>query len=326
MRQLLVRRESFPIRGTFTISRGSKTEAEVILVEIAGNGARGRGESVPYRRYGETVEGVLELIEKVRPAIEAGAGRADLASLGLTGAACNAVDCALWDLEAKQSGRPVHELAGLPAPVALTTAYTLSLGTPEAMERAAREAARRPLLKVKLGGEGDIERMRAVRAGAPHARLIVDANEAWRPEMIEPYGAAMAELGVEMIEQPLPAGADQPLAGLRRAVPFCADESAHDRAGLARLKGLYELINIKLDKTGGLTEAIALARAAEAQGFGIMLGCMVGTSLSMAPATLLGSLARFVDLDGPLLLAHDRDPGLRYEGSLVHPPESALWG
>ena len=325
-RKVEVRREAWPIHGTFTISRGSKNVAEVVVVQIDEGGERGLGESVPYRRYGESVDGVFAAIEAAVPQLEAGAGRDELPDLGLRGAARNAVDCALWDLEAKRTGKAVFELAGLPVPKTLTTAYTLSLDIPERMFEAAKAASTRPLLKIKLGGDGDLDRVAAVRRGAPASALIVDANEAWTPGMLAELGPRMAELGVRLIEQPLPAGADAPLRGLSLAVPICADESCHGRDTLDELKGLYDYVNIKLDKTGGLTEAIALARAAQAQGFGIMLGCMVGTSLSMAPASLLGGFANFVDLDGPLLLARDRDPAIRFEGSLMHPAPRALWG
>ncbi len=258
--------------------------------------------------------------------IEEGGTRAELQIALAAGAARNALDCALWDLEAKLSGRPVWRLAGLEAPQPLTTAYTISLGTPETMAEAAALAADRPLLKVKLGGEGDVERVRAVRAAAPDARLVVDANEAWTPAMVLPYGEALARLGVELIEQPLPAGEDGPLAEMARPVPLGADESCHTLDGLSELRRCYDVVNIKLDKTGGLTEALAMAREARRLGFGIMLGCMVGTSLAMAPSTLLGGMARFVDLDGPLLLARDREPGLRFTGSILAPPPPALWG
>ncbi len=325
-RRLVARHEVFPIQGSFRISRGSRTEAHVVLVEIAEAGAIGRGECVPYPRYGESVEQTLGVIEGVRALIEEGGTRAELQIALGAGAARNALDCALWDLEAKLSGRPVWRLAGLEAPQPLTTAYTISLGTPETMAEAAALAADRPLLKVKLGGEGDVERVRAVRAAAPDARLVVDANEAWTPAMVLPYGEALARLGVELIEQPLPAGEDGPLAEMARPVPLGADESCHTLDGLSELRRCYDVVNIKLDKTGGLTEALAMAREARRLGFGIMLGCMVGTSLAMAPSTLLGGMARFVDLDGPLLLARDREPGLRFTGSVLAPPPPGLWG
>jgi len=326
-RRLEVTVERFPIAGAFTIARGSRTEAVVVLATVTdAEGRVGRGECVPYARYGETVESVSDLIRTQAEAIAAGATRADLQLSLKAGAARNALDCALFDLEAKQLGRPAYEIAGLSAPQVATTAYTLSLGEPDSMEAAARTAAHRPLLKVKLGGAGDPERIAAVRRGAPDSRLIVDANEAWRPETIEANLAACVAAGVGLIEQPLPAGEDALLAEIARPIPICADESLHDRAGLDALADRYDAINIKLDKTGGLTEAVMLAHEARARGFSLMIGCMVGTSLAMAPAMLLAHHADYVDLDGPLLLARDREPGLRFDGSLIHPPEPALWG
>ncbi|MFJ7436488.1 N-acetyl-D-Glu racemase DgcA [Methylorubrum thiocyanatum] len=326
MPRLTVAVERFPIAGAFTISRGSRTEAVVVVATLEEGGVRGRGECVPYARYGESVESVAAALEEQAGWIAAGGSRFDLADRMKPGAARNALDCALWDFEAKRTGRPAHELAGLSAPGPVTTAYTLSLGDPEAMEEAARNAAHRPLLKVKLGGEGDPERIAAVRRGAPDSRLIVDANEAWRAETIEQNLAACAAANVGLIEQPLPAGDDGLLAEIDRTIPICADESLHDRAGLDALAKRYDAINIKLDKAGGLTEALKLAHEARARGFEIMVGCMVGSSLAMAPAMLLAHHAAYVDLDGPLLLARDREPGLRYEGSTVYPPLPDLWG
>jgi L-alanine-DL-glutamate epimerase-like enolase superfamily enzyme len=242
------------------------------------------------------------------------------------GAARNAIDCALWDLEAKRQGRPVHDLAGLGAPQALTTAYTISLATPAAMAAAAAKVANRALLKVKLGSEGDAERIAGVRAAAPKATLVVDANEGWSEDNLAANFAACAAAGVVLIEQPLPQGRDQALMNLRRPIPICADESVHDRASLPQLVGTYDAVNIKLDKTGGLTEALAMAAQASELGLTIMVGCMVATSLAMAPAILVAQRAHFVDLDGPLLLAKDRPDGLRYQDSLVFPPTPALWG
>ncbi|KQP32149.1 N-acetyl-D-Glu racemase DgcA [Methylobacterium sp. Leaf100] len=319
--------ERFPIAGAFTIARGSRTEAVVVLATITDTEGRvGRGECVPYARYGETVDSVRDLILAQADAIAAGASRTDLLTAMKPGAARNALDCALFDLEAKQLGRPAWEIAGLSAPEVATTAYTLSLGDPESMEAAARAAAARPLLKVKLGGEGDPDRIAAVRRGAPRSRLVVDANEAWRPETLEANLAACVAAQVELIEQPLPAGEDEILATIPRPIPICADESLHDRAGLDALATRYDAINIKLDKAGGLTEAVMLAHEARARGFSLMIGCMVGTSLAMAPAMLLAHHADFVDLDGPLLLARDRDPALVFDGSLIHPPTPELWG
>ena len=325
-RRLTVAREVFPIRGVFRISRGARTESVVVTATIVQDGATGRGECVPYARYGETVESVLAQIESARSAIEAGIDRARLQGALPAGAARNALDCALWDLEAKRAGKRVWELVGLPAPRPVTTAFTLSVDTPENMEGAAREAAARPLLKLKLTGEGDLARVEAVRRGAPQARLIVDANEAWTAEHYASFAARLAGLGVELIEQPLPAGKDEGLARVPHPVPVCADESCHDTATLAGLGTRYEAVNVKLDKTGGLTEALALVAAARAAGHKVMVGCMVGTSLAMAPALLAAQGAEWVDLDGPLLLARDREPGLVYRGSVVEPPSAALWG
>jgi L-alanine-DL-glutamate epimerase-like enolase superfamily enzyme len=317
------RAEAWPIRGRFTISRGVKTEAGVVLVEARAEGLRGRGECVPYPRYGETVAEVVGAIQGLE--VE-GLTRAKLQSLLQAGAARNAVDCALWDLEAKRTRQPAWRLAGLAAPAPVLTAYTLSLDTPEKMGAAAKENALRPLLKLKLSGAGDLERVRAVRANAPNAALIVDANEGWTVEDYRGLVPKLAGLGVALIEQPFPAGKDAPLAELPRPVPVCADESCHTSDDLARLVGAYDAVNIKLDKAGGLTEALALRRAAEAMGLRIMVGCMVATSLAMAPALLLAQGADWVDLDGPLLLAEDRTPGLVYRGSTVDPPQPALWG
>lgn len=325
-RVLSVAAERFPIAGTFTISRGSKTEAEVICCTIRDGDSAGRGECVPYRHYGETVDGVIEAIESVREAVEGGAGRHELLELLPAGAARNALDCALWDLEAKASGRRAAGLIHAGSATPLVTAYTLSLGTPEAMAAQAAANSERPLLKVKIGGEGDIERLRAVAGAAPRSRLILDANEGWTEVNIVENLVAAAEAGVALIEQPLPAGRDAMLATIPHPVPICADESVHTAADLPKLAGLYDAINIKLDKAGGLTAAIDLRDKARAAGFKIMVGCMVGTSLAMAPAVLLAQDADFVDLDGPLLLAKDRSPGLTYRGSLVSPPEPALWG
>ncbi len=324
-RHLNIAVERFPIAGAFVISRGAKTEAVTVVATIEAGGHRGRGECVPYARYGESIESVVAQIESLRRDIETGTGRDTLQRLLPHGAARNALDCALWDLEAKIRDLSAFELAGLAPPEPVVTAYTLSLGTPEAMAAAAR-AANRPLLKLKLAGDGDTERLAAVRAAAPAATLIVDANEAWSAANLDANLAACVAQGVVLIEQPLPAGEDAILAEIAHPVPLCADESLHDRADLAHLRGRYEAINIKLDKTGGLTEALALATAAEALGFQLMIGCMVASSLAMAPALLLAGRARYVDLDGPLLLARDRPEGLVYEGARVFPAAPALWG
>jgi L-alanine-DL-glutamate epimerase-like enolase superfamily enzyme len=298
----------------------------VVVAELSDGRHRGRGECVPYARYGETVEGVAAAIGAMGDAIAGGLDRERLQSAMPAGAARNALDCAFWDLAAKRVARPVHALIGLPPPKPLTTAYTISLAAPEVMAQAAAKAADRALLKVKLGGDGDGARIAAVRRAAPHAELIVDANEGWTAEDLAGNLAACAQAGVTLIEQPLPAVADDALARIAHPLPICADESAHDSASLAALEGKYDAVNIKLDKTGGLTEALAMARQAEALGFALMVGCMVATSLAMAPAMLVAQRARVVDLDGPLLLARDRQDGLRYDGSRVHPPTAALWG
>jgi len=331
MPELSVRQESWPLAGSFTISRGTRTTAEPVVVELSATGddgrvVLGRGECVPYARYGETVAGVIAAIEGLRARIGAGLDRIGLQDLLPPGAARNALDCAYWDLEAKRVGQPVWQLCGLPPLEAVTTAYTLSLDAPEAMGRAAAENAARPLLKLKLAGPDDLARVEAVRANAPETRLIVDANEGWSLDDYEALAPKLAALGVVLIEQPLPAGQDAPLAGTQRPVPVCADESCHATDSLAEIAGRYDAVNIKLDKTGGLTEALKLKQAAQAQGFQVMVGCMLATSLAMAPAILVAQGASFVDLDGPLLLAGDRPGGLTYDGSTLHPPEPALWG
>jgi L-alanine-DL-glutamate epimerase-like enolase superfamily enzyme len=318
--------ECWPIAGTFTISRGSKTQAEVVVAELGDGVVTGRGECVPYARYGETVAGVADAIAGLAPAFRDGLDREELQSALPAGAARNALDCALWDYEAKRSGTRVHVLAGLPTPEPRATAYTISFGAADDMAAAARAAAQRPLLKIKLGGDGVDERISAVRAAAPNATLIVDANEAWHPDTLARHLAACANAGVTLVEQPLPAGSDDALAAITRPVPVCADESVHDRASLAALVGKYDVVNIKLDKTGGLTEALRLAREAERLGFDLMVGCMVSTSLSIAPAMLVAQRARFVDLDGALLLMEDRPVGLVCENSRLHPPSPELWG
>jgi len=323
---LSARIERWPISGSFTISRGAKTEAVVVVAEVSQGGVTGRGECVPYPRYGETPEATLGAIQAMQEPLAGGLDRDALQARMPAGAARNALDCALLDLKAKRAGRRIWDLLGRPAPKACTTAYTISLGTPEAMAEASARAAHRPLLKIKLGGDGDGARIAAVRQEAPDSQLIVDANEAWTEGNLAANLAACAEAGVTLVEQPLPAGKDEALARITRPVPVCADESVHDRASLEGLRGRYDAVNIKLDKTGGLTEALAMADAARALGFEIMIGCMVATSLAMAPAMLVAEAARFVDLDGPLLLARDRDNGLRYDGSLVYPPDAALWG
>jgi L-Ala-D/L-Glu epimerase len=304
--------ESWPIAGTFTIARGSKTAADVIVVTVTENGVTGRGEAVPYPRYNETVAQCLAALAR--------------GEQNLPKAAANALDCALWDLRAKQTGTPAWQLANLQEPKPVLTAFTLSLDTPENMARNAKAASSRPLLKLKLGRDGDVERLAAIREAVPNARLIVDANEGWTPANLLTMLAACDKYKVELVEQPLPAGDDEALRGMARNTIICADESAHGRKSLHELKGKYDAINIKLDKTGGLTEALLMAEAAKAQDFKIMVGCMLATSLAMAPAFLLAQLADYVDLDGPLLLAKDRVPGFTFEGSLMLPPPQELWG
>jgi L-alanine-DL-glutamate epimerase-like enolase superfamily enzyme len=318
--------ERWPIAGSFTISRGAKTEAVVVVAELRQGDVSGRGECVPYPRYGETAEATLAAIMAMTDAIGRGLDREALQSVMPPCAARNALDCALLDLEAKQGGRRIWDRLGRSAPRPCVTAYTISLGSPEAMAAATAKAAHRPLLKIKLGGEGDGARIAAVRQAAPASELIVDANEAWTAANLEQNLAECAKAGVTLVEQPLPAGQDAALGRIKRPISVCADESVHDRASLSGLRDRYDAVNIKLDKTGGLTEALAMADAATAEGFDIMVGCMVATSLAMAPAMLLAQQARFVDLDGPLLLARDREGGLRYDGSLIYPPEAALWG
>ena len=326
MLKLTIAEERWPIAGSFTISRGSKTEAHVVTVTLEDGSHRGHGECVPYPRYEETVPQVMAALEAARASIESGISRAGIAALIAPHAARNALDCAIWDIEAKKARKPVWQLAGLPEPKPVVTAYTLSLDTPEAMGDAAAKAAHRPLLKLKLGRDGDRERLRLIRRNAPLSRLIVDANEGWAPDTLASMLAACADAGVELVEQPLPAGNDEALRGMARAVAVCADESAHGLDTLDELIGKYDAINIKLDKTGGLTPAIALARAARTRELKVMVGCMLASSLAMAPAMLLTPLADVVDLDGPLLLKQDRHPSIRYDGSVMQPPEAALWG
>lgn len=320
--KITVTRDVFKLAQVFTISRGSRTEAKVLTVKVEKDGVTGWGECVPYARYNETLESVTAEIE----GLPADFSREDLMDLLPAGAARNAVDCALWDLEAKAAGKPVWELAGLEAPGAEITAYTLSLDTPEKMQAQAAENAHRPLLKIKLGTADDMPRLEAVRAGAPAASIIVDANEGWSAEVYAELAPHLVRLGVELVEQPLPAGEDDALIGMERPVPVCADESCHDRTSLPKLVGKYDVVNIKLDKTGGLTEALKLRDEALEAGYQVMVGCMVGSSLAMAPATLVAQGALVTDLDGPLLLAEDRDEPLKFDADGVHPPVAALWG
>ena len=326
MIDLAVRRESWPIRGSFTISRGTRTLSEVVVAELSKEGLVGRGECMPYARYGESPDSVVATIEDQRDALAGGLDRLGLQRVLPAGAARNALDCAFWDLEAKQAGDRVWRLLGLDSLEPVTSAYTLSLDSVERMAAAAAENAWRPLLKLKLAGPEDLARVEAVRAAAPEARLVVDANEGWTPGIYAELTPHLAVLGVDMIEQPLPAGQDAALGSMQRPVKVCADESCHDSASLADLAGRYDMVNIKLDKTGGLTEALRLKAAAEAAGFGIMVGCMLATSLAMAPALIVAQGAQVVDLDGPLLLDKDRPQALTFEGSLIHPPSPKLWG
>ena len=316
----------FPLAEVFTISRGSRTEARVVTVTLSDGTNIGRGESVPYGRYGETVDGVIETIHALREDLRNGLTRQDLQSRLEPGAARNAVDCAFWDLEAKRAGELAHVMAGVPHIGPEITAYTLSLAEPDVMRAKAAEHAKRPLLKIKLGGEGDLARLQAVREGAPDTDIIIDANEGWDADTYRTLAPELVDLGVRMVEQPMPAGDDDALLEVESVLPVCADESCHDRHSLAALKGKYDLINIKLDKTGGLTEALKLRAEAEAMGFGIMVGCMVGSSLAMAPATLVAQGVAYTDLDGPLLLAEDRSTPLKFDDRYVYPPEPALWG
>lgn len=319
---LTVTADRFQLAQAFTISRGSKTEAQVLTVRIARDGRVGAGECVPYARYGETLDSVRAQIESLPDGITRLALQATLPP----GAARNAVDCALWDLEAKLSGRRVWELAGLAAPGPVVTAYTLSLAPPEEMRAAAARNAHRPILKIKLGTPDDMPRLEAVRAGAPRSTILVDANEGWTPEVYTDLAPHLLRLGVALVEQPLPAGHDAMLAEIARPVPVCADESCFDRASLDALKGRYDVVNLKLDKTGGLTEGLLTRDLARKMGFGVMVGCMVGSSLAMAPAALLAQGAEWTDLDGPLLLSEDRSHPLHYDAAGAHPPDANLWG
>jgi L-alanine-DL-glutamate epimerase-like enolase superfamily enzyme len=325
-RSLTARAERWPIEGRFVIARGGKTEAEVVVAEIAAGPHCGRGEAVAYARYGERTDGVLAQIESVRTEVEGGVERAQLQTLLPAGAARNALDCALWDLEAKTAGVRAWTLAGRARLDPVKTCFTLSLDEPAVMAEAARAHARWPMLKLKIGAADHLDRVVAVRAAAPRTRLVIDANEALDFEDLRRLAPELAKLEVKLLEQPLPAAQDGALEGYRSPVPLCADESLHTRAELEACARRYGAVNIKLDKAGGLTEALALKAAAEARGLEIMAGCMVATSLAMAPALLIAQGARYVDLDGPLLLAQDRTPGLPISGALIEPPPPALWG
>ena len=314
--------EIFPLAQVFRISRGARTQAEVVTVTIEKDGITGRGECVPYARYNETLESVIKQVESLPADIDKEALQDNLPP----GAARNAVDCALWDFECKKHDQRIWKIAGIQAPEQKITAYTLSLDEPEIMFKQAKKNSNRPLLKIKLGTQNDMPRLEAVRKGAPNSEIIVDANEGWDAELYSQLAPELVKLGVKLVEQPLPADQDNDLIGLPRPLPICADESCHDRKSLEKLIGKYDFVNIKLDKTGGLTEALQLKDKALEAGFKIMVGCMVGSSLAMAPATLIAQNATFVDLDGPLLLEQDRRHGLFYDESWVHPPLKDLWG
>jgi L-Ala-D/L-Glu epimerase len=320
--QIISSHQSWPIAGTFTIARGSKTAADVIYIQLMRDGHTGHGEGVPYSRYGESVADALAALQAAKPEICALNDKRDIQNLKLPYAARNALDCAFWDLECKEKNQSPFERP----PQAVTTAFTLSLDTPDAMAGAAIAAKGRSLLKLKLGRDGDEARLAAIRAAVPDARLIVDANEGWGVDILPRMLAACEAYGVELVEQPLPADKDDVLLNMQRKTIICADESAHGVDSLRALKGKYDAINIKLDKTGGLTPALEMAKAARADGFKIMVGCMLATSLAMAPAFVIAQMADYVDLDGPLLLAKDRDNAIRYDGSLMQPPPRALWG
>jgi L-alanine-DL-glutamate epimerase-like enolase superfamily enzyme len=323
--RLAVAAETFPIAGKFTIARGAKTEAHVLVVTLEKDGFSGRGEAVPYARYGESMDGCVEALKALAPSIDDTLTLAQIQALLPAGAARNALDCAFWDLEAKRTGIAVVQRLKITLKP-LTTAYTLSLDTPDAMAAQARINAHRPLLKLKIGAKDDLTRIGAVHRAAPNAALIVDANEGLRFDDFAHMAPDLKRLKVALVEQPLSVAEDEALEGFNSPVPLCADESLHTRAELTRCARLYGYVNIKLDKTGGLSEAMALKAEAEALGLGIMVGCMVATSLSMAPAMLVAQGATFVDLDGPLLLAHDREHGLKIDGSTLYPPSPQLWG
>jgi len=323
---LIIHLEDWRVDGVFAIARGAQTVASLVVVELRSGGKMGHGECEPQDHYGESVDSVVAQLESIRAALMAGMSREELQSRLPAGAARNAVDCAMWDLEAKLGAKSAWVLAGL-EPRSVVTDFSLSLDTPEAMRRSALKYHDWPFLKIKLGGgEIDVERVAAVHEAAPKARLTVDANESWTLTQLDRDAPRLKELGVELIEQPLPAKRDEALRGFKSAIPLCADESCHTTASLDHVAGLYQFINIKLDKTGGLTEALKLARAARERGLRVMVGCMTGTSLATAPALLVASLAEYVDLDGPLLLEMDRDPPVAYAKGVVSPAPPALWG
>ncbi|MFD1035442.1 N-acetyl-D-Glu racemase DgcA [Sphingomonas hankookensis] len=326
LRHLDARHDRFGLSTPFRISRGVKTAADVVTVTIGQGDAIGRGEAVPYARYGEGVDTTLAAIRAIAPQIAAGATRADLAALLPAGAARNAVDCALWDLEARLAGTSVAALAGIAKPAPLPSAITIGLDTPDAMARAAAKVAQVPLLKIKVDNHDPAAQIAAVRAAAPAPRLIVDPNESWTIDTLRALKPHLTEWRVDLLEQPLPAGADGALASFDSPVPIAADEALHTAADLHRLAGRYDVVNIKLDKTGGLTEALILAGRARQRGFGLMVGCMVCSSLGIAPAMLLGAQAAFVDLDGPLWLSEDRPDGVIDRDGMLSPPAPGFWG
>lgn len=326
LRTLAAAHQRFGLRAPFRIARGVKTTADVIAVTIREGSHEGRGEGVPYPRYGETIEAALADIAAIAPLIERGASRHDLAAAMPAGAARNAVDNALWDLEARRAGTTVAALAGRPAPTPVASAITIAIDMPDAMGAAAARAASVPLLKVKVDRDGAAAQIAAVRAAAPSPRLIVDPNESWTMAEVVALQGLLVEHRVDLLEQPLPAGADQELAGFASQVPVCADESLHTAEDLDALAGRYAYVNIKLDKTGGLTEALALVDAAGMRGFGLMVGCMVCSSLGIAPALLIAGEAAFVDLDGPLWLSDDRPGGVVDRGGMLSPPAPGFWG
>lgn len=324
--KLKIEKISWPLQRVFRISRNEMTEVETVTCTLTEDGFSGRGEGIGVNYHGESIDSICEQLESARAEIESCSTRDELYDILPAGGARNAIDCALWDLEAKSSGKPYWVIAGASQPVHVTTAFTLSLDTPEVMGERARECAHYSLLKLKLTGSGDLDRVRAVRENAPNSNIIVDANEAWTPELLEPYSAALVDLGVSLIEQPLPAADDDALLAFDSPIPICADESCMTSESVAALDGKYQFVNIKLDKTGGLTEALRLADTAEKAGYGLMVGCMAGSSLSMAPAFLVAQRCEFVDLDGPLLCSRDYDEGIRYDGNTMHLPSPSLWG
>jgi L-Ala-D/L-Glu epimerase len=318
--------ETWALRSVFRIARGARTHAQVVTLTLKADGAIGRGECVPYARYNETSDSVIAQLEAIRPEIEAGIDIATAQTLLPAGAARNALDCALWDLEAKKTGKRVWQLAGMAAPKPVLTAYTISLDEPDIMAKAALAAIGRPLLKVKIGGAGDIDRVRAIVKVRPDARLIVDANEGLSEDSLPQLLAQARDLNIDVIEQPFASKQDYRLGQVAAPIAICADESFHTSADIEHLLQNYDAVNVKLDKAGGFTEGLKAVREARAAGLRVMVGCMVGTSLVTAPAVLLAQLADWTDLDGPLLLDKDRDPGLYYDGSILHPSTPEVWG